>query len=61
MKYCPLCNWEIVNGKCTNTISLCQYRGNGFYREPIASNDRLGDITGEPRNNGDYSSTNYDD
>lgn len=30
---CPLCNWKIVDRKCTNTVSYCKYRGVGVSRE----------------------------
>ena len=57
--YCPLCNWEIYNNKCTNTRSYCRYTGNGVPREPIQPGELLGDITGDPINNGDVSNSWY--
>jgi hypothetical protein len=60
MKYCPLCNWEIEDGRCTNTISLCLYMGEGTSRDPVRE-AVLGDMTGDPQNNGDLDTTNYND
>lgn len=60
MKYCPFCNHEIVENRCTNWYPPCDYVGEGITRESIPKGEGLGDITGDPRNNGDYSSQNYD-
>lgn len=61
MKYCPLCNWRLVGDKCTNVRSFCRYRGPGITRSLPDASDTLGDITGDPINNGDLNSSNYDD
>lgn len=58
---CPLCNWEVVRGRCTNTVSHCDYKGAGVPPTVLTPDMRLGDMTGEPRNNGDYGSQNYSD
>lgn len=50
-KHCPYCNNDVVDGRCT----YCDYKGPGLTTAERSEQNRgaqLGDMTGEPRNNG---------
>jgi hypothetical protein len=61
-KYCPYCNWELVNNICPQTY-ICGYKGPGISkkeRTDYCRGYKLGDITGD-RNNGSGHIRDYDD
>lgn len=60
IKYCPYCNWEIYDNECTNSSLQCGYKGPGQRREDVVGS-KLGDMTGDPQNNGDFDTTSYDE
>lgn len=57
MRHCPYCNNDVIDGRCSNA-SQCDYKGPGLTTQErhdqyvAAGSPKLGDTTGEPRNNG---------
>jgi hypothetical protein len=54
VRHCPFCNNDVIKDRCTQ----CDYKGPGLTTQQRTEeykawgSPKLGDMTGEPRNNG---------